>query len=97
VTADREAHGHGRIEVGPRDVPEGRDHDHDHQPEAECDAEVAELVRPGVHHDRAAAGEDERERAHELGDEALAQTGHQAVAAGPTTVASRDSASARSA
>ena len=51
----------------PGDVPEGVDHHHDHEPEAERDADVAELPGLRVHHDRAAAGEDQCEGADQLG------------------------------
>ena len=57
----------GRVEVRPGDVPDRVDHRHDHEPEADRDADVAEPLRLGVDHDRAAAGEDERERADRLG------------------------------
>ena len=69
MTADREREGDCRIEVCSGDVPDRVDHHHDHEPEAERHAKMSELVRLGVHHDRAAAGEDERKGSDELGRE----------------------------
>ena len=69
VARDREPECDGRIEVRARDVTDGVDHGHDHEPEAERDPDLAELARSRVDHDRAAAGEHEREDADRLGDE----------------------------
>ena len=69
VPAEREGEGDRRVEVGAGDVPDRVDHRHDHEAEGDRDADVAELVCLGVDHDRAATGEDERERADELGHE----------------------------
>ena len=60
---------HGRVEMGARDVSDGIDHGHDHEPERDRHADVAERARLLVDHDRAAAGEDERERPDRLGDQ----------------------------
>jgi hypothetical protein len=49
--------------------PDRIDHHQDHEPEADRDSDVSERARLGVDHDRAAACEDERERADELGRE----------------------------
>jgi hypothetical protein len=49
-------------------MPKDADHGHDHQPEHEADAErSARFVIDGVGDDRAADGEDERERGQGLG------------------------------
>ena len=69
MEAESEREGDRGVEVGAGDVPDGVDHHHDHQAEREGDADVAELMRLGVDHDGAAAGEHERERADELGRE----------------------------
>jgi hypothetical protein len=69
VPAEREGEGDGGVEVRAGDVPDGVDHRHDHEPEREGDTDVAERTCFRVDHDRAAAGEDERERADELGHE----------------------------
>ena len=58
-----------RVEVRAGDMADRVDHRHDHEPEGDRDAEAAERVRLRVDHDRAAAREDECERAEGLGDE----------------------------
>jgi hypothetical protein len=50
-------------------VPDCVDHRHDHEAEADRDSDVAERVCLGVDHDRPGAGEDERERPDQFGDE----------------------------
>jgi hypothetical protein len=67
VACQRERERDCRVEVGARDVPDRIDHDHDHQAEADRHADVAELMRRGVDHDRPAAGEHQREGADQLG------------------------------
>ena len=69
VAREHEGEGHGRVEVRARDVTDRVDHRHDHEPERDRDADVAELAGLRVDHDRAAAGEDQRERADRLGRE----------------------------
>ena len=51
-------------------MPDRIDHHHDHEAETDGHSDVPERLRLGVDHDRATAGEDERKRADELGDEA---------------------------
>ena len=66
-----QAERHGRVHVRPRDTAHGVDHGHDDEAERERNAHVADLagVR-GIEDDGAGAGEDENERAEELGAEA---------------------------
>src|SRR5581483_305532 len=66
VASECEREGDRGVEVGAADVADSVDPEHDYQTEGEGDADVAELVGLGVDHDRAAAGEDERERAYGL-------------------------------
>ena len=73
VPGEREGERDGGVEVGAGDVADRVDHHHDHEAERDRDADVPELVRLGVDHDRAAAGEDERERADRLGEQRAAQ------------------------
>ncbi len=53
----------------------------DHEAERDRDADVTELVRLRIHHDRAATGEHERERADELGCEQAYQRSSSATSA----------------
>src|SRR5581483_11439546 len=86
VPRQREGEGDCGVEVRTADVADGVDSDHDHQPEAERDADVAELVRLRVDHDRAAAGEDEREGADRLGCQRAQQLAvHAAARSGSAT------------
>ncbi len=69
VPRERERERDGRVEVRAAYVTDGVDPEHDHEPEGDGNADVAELARLGVDHDRPAAGEDEREGADQFGDE----------------------------
>ncbi len=76
VARERERERDGRVEVRAGDVADGVDLEHDHEPERDRDADVPELMRLVVDHDRAAPGEDEREGADRLGDERSRQRRH---------------------
>jgi hypothetical protein len=68
VAAERERHGHGRVDVRPGKVSRGVDHDHDDEPEDEADpdgAQDAVVLRVGD--DRTAAREYQRECRDTLG------------------------------
>jgi hypothetical protein len=64
-----EGNADGRVEMGARDAAGGVDHRHDHESEGQRDPDLSESAGLGVDHDRAAAGEDERERADGLGEQ----------------------------
>ena len=68
MARERESEAYGGVEVGTGDVPDGVDHDHDHEPEADGDANMAKNACLGIDHDRAAAGENEREGSDRLSD-----------------------------
>jgi hypothetical protein len=81
VAREREGEGDGGVEVGTAaDVADGVDPKHDHQPEGDRDADVAELLRLRVDHDRA---EDERERPDRLRRHCPQQLAAHAAAAVP--------------
>ena len=71
MARDRERRRDGGVDVRPGDMSGRVDHDHDHEAERRRDARRSErraaLV---VEHDRATAGEDEREGGERLGETA---------------------------
>ena len=82
VARERERERHRWVQVSAGDVSEGVDHHHDHEPEGDRDTDVAKRAHLRIDHDRAAACEDERERADRLGDENPRQRHHAQSALG---------------
>ena len=60
----------GRVEVTAGDVPDGGRHHSDREAVGEGDADQGRIAGGRGDGDRPCADEDERERAHELGDRA---------------------------
>ena len=80
MAGEREGHGHGRVDVGAREMAGGVDHDHHDQAEYQRHADRSErTVVHGVGNDRAASGEDEGE-----GGEALSSGRRQRSREGST-------------